>query len=436
MSDTAGQKQSRTIRVPYMARVEGEASLLIKLRRNRIEDIKLKIFEPPRLFEALLKGRHFNETPDITARICGICPVAYQMTAVHAIERALGITVDPMVRLLRRLLYAGEWIESHALHIYFLHMPDFLGYQDAIEMARAHRAVVENALRIKKVGNTILTLLGGREINPVSVTVGGFYKVPAKPELQALVEELKWCLDTATRDVRRMAEFDFPDFEEDYEFVALSHPTEYPFNEGRLVSNKGIDIDANEYEATFVEQQVEHSNALHSQIRSRGAYLVGPLARVNLNYPRLPEVAKQAAESAGLGLPCRNPFKSIIARGVEVIFALDEALRVISLYERPAEARVPVPVRAAAGCAITEAPRGVNYNRYSFDENGMLQSALIVPPTSQNQKRIEEDLWKFVAPLTNLPTPALSKQCEQLVRSYDPCISCATHFLRVNIERE
>jgi coenzyme F420-reducing hydrogenase alpha subunit len=428
--------KSRTIRVNYMTRVEGEASLTIRLKDDQVRDIKLKIFEPPRLFESLLKGRHFSETPDITARICGICPVAYQMTAVHAIEGGLGITVDPMVRLLRRLLYAGEWLESHALHVYLLHTPDFLGYADVIEMARAHRTEVENALRIKKIGNRIITLLGGREIHPVSVTVGGFYKVPTKAELQTIVEDLKWGLDRAVANVRHISKFEFPDFEEDYEFVALSHPAEYPFNEGRLVSNKGLDIDVSQYENTFAEQQVKHSNALHSQIRGRGSYQVGALARLNLNYAKLPDIARQVADSAGFRIPCRNPFKSIIARAVEMVFALDEALRVISVYQTPASPRVAVPVCAATGCAITEAPRGINYNRYSFDEKGILQAALIVPPTSQNQKRIEEDLWKLVPPLTSLPTGELSKKCEQLVRSYDPCISCATHFLRVNIERD
>ena len=435
MSEASSPDKSRTIRLNYMSRVEGEASLAIRLKGDQVRDIKLRIFEPPRLFEALLKGRHFSETPDITARICGICPVAYQMTAVHAIESALGITVDPMVRLLRRLLYAGEWLESHALHVYLLHTPDFLGYADAIEMARAHRADVENALRIKKIGNAIMALLGGREIHPVSVTVGGFYKVPAKAELITLVEDLKWGLDRAVANVRRISEFEFPDFEEDYEFVALSHSTEYPLNEGRLISSKGLNIEVGEYEDTFVEQQVKHSNALHSQIRERGSYQVGALARVNLNYSKLPEVARQAAESAGFRIPCRNPFKSITARTIEMVFALDEALRVISVYEPPASPRVAVPVRAAAGCAITEAPRGINYNRYSFDRNGILQAALIVPPTSQNQKRIEEDLWKFVPSITSLSSDELGKRCERLVRSYDPCISCATHFLRVNVER-
>jgi sulfhydrogenase subunit alpha len=429
-------KRSRTIRVNYMSRVEGEASLAIRLKGDQVRDVRLKIFEPPRLFEALLEGRHFSELPDITARICGICPVAYQMTSVHAVERALGITVDPSVRLLRRLLYAGEWLERHALHVYLLHMPDFLGYPDAIEMARAHRTEVENALRIKKVGNAIMTLLGGREIHPISVTVGGFYKVPSKAELQILVDDLKWGLDQAIANLRCIGQFAFPDFEEDYEFVALSHPDEYPFNEGRLASSEGLDIDVSEYEEHFSEQQVKHSNALHSRIRSRGSYLVGALARVNLNFSKLPEIAKQAAEDAGLRIPCRNPFKSILARGVEMIFALHEALRIISVYEPPASPSVPVPARAGSGSAITEAPRGSLYNRYSFDENGILQSALIVPPTSQNQKRIEEDLWTFLPPLSSLANDELAKRCEQLVRSYDPCISCATHFLRVNVERE
>ena len=171
-----------------------------------------------------MKGRHFNELPDITARICGICPVAYQMTSVHAIERALGITVDPAVRLLRRLLYAGEWLESHALHIYLLHMPDFLGYADAIEMARAHRTEVENALRIKKIGNAIMTLLGGREIHPVSVAVGGFYKVPSQSRTANPCRRFKMGARSGGRKLRSIGQFEFPDFEEDYEFVALSHP--------------------------------------------------------------------------------------------------------------------------------------------------------------------------------------------------------------------
>ena len=429
-------KKGGTIRVDYMARVEGEASLLIKFKADRVQDVKLKIFEPPRLFEALLHGRHFSEAPDITARICGICPIAYQMTSVHAIERALGISIHPMVRLLRRLLYAGEWIESHVLHIYMLHAPDFLGYRDFVELAKDHPQQALEALRLKKLGNRIMALLGGREIHPVSVTVGGFYKTPAKADLQPLVEELKWARDTALAKTRFLAGFEYPDFEQDYEFVALSHPSEYPLNEGRLVSNKGLNIDASEYEDHFSERHAKHSNALHSVIRGRDSYQVGPLARFNLNYSKLPEVARQAAESCGLRVPCLNPFKSILARAVETVFAIDEALRVIQMYDPPPAPRAAVPVRAATGQAITEAPRGINYNRYSFDENGLILSVRIVPPTSQNQKRIEEDLRALVPGIVSLPMDEMKRRCEQAVRNYDPCISCATHFLNVNVERE
>src|ERR1022692_2023402 len=226
---------TRTIRVDTLARVEGEGSLYIKLVGERVADVKLKIYEPPRFFEALLRGRHFSEAPDITSRICGICPIAYQMSAVHAIERALGVRIDPAVRLLRRLFYCGEWIESHTLHVYMLHAPDFLGYQDAIQMAKDHPALVQRALQLKKVGNQIVTLLGGREIHPINGRVGGFYKLPSRSDFAALAERLKWARDAALETVRFVARLPFPDFERDYIFVALRHPSEYPFNEGRLV---------------------------------------------------------------------------------------------------------------------------------------------------------------------------------------------------------
>lgn len=419
-----------------MARVEGEGALFIKLKNDTVQDVKLKIFEPPRLFEALLQGRHFSEAPDITARICGICPVAYQMSSVYAIERAFGVAVHPMVRQLRRLLYCGEWIESHMLHIYMLHAPDFLGYRDFVELAKDHPAEATQALRLKKLGNHIMTLLGGREIHPVSVAVGGFYKTPSKADLEKLTEELKWALDVACAKLQFLAGFEYPDFEQTYEFVALSHPSEYALNEGRLVSNKGLNIDASQYEDYFVEQHIKHSNALHSVIRGRGSYQVGPLARFNLNYSKLPEVARQVAEHCGLRVPCLNPFKSILARAVEVVFAIQESLRIIQAYEPPPAPRVDFEIRASTGYSITEAPRGIQYNRYSIDEEGRILSVKIVPPTSQNQKRIEEDLRNFVPSIVTQPVEEITRRCEQAVRNYDPCISCATHFLKLTLERE
>jgi sulfhydrogenase subunit alpha len=429
-------RNSKTIRVDYLARVEGEGALYVKIKENKVIDVKLKIFEPPRFFEAFLRGRSFTEAPDITARICGICPIAYQMSSCHAMEDACGVKVDGQLRALRRLIYCGEWIESHVLHVAMLHAPDFLGYESAIHMAKDHPDLVQKALKLKKIGNELVAFLGGREIHPINVRVGGFYKVPTKSELQSLVEDLKWARDAAYDLVRWTSTLEFPDFEQDYEFVALRHPDEYPFNEGRLVSTKGLDIAIREYEEHFVEEHVEHSNALHSVIKGRGNYFVGPLARYNINFDKLPRSVQKAAKDAGLGPVCKNPFKSIIVRSIETLYACEEALRIISEYEMPERPYVEVQPRAGVGCGCTEAPRGILYHRYRIDDTGTILDAKIVPPTSQNQKTIESDLWHFVPKNINLSKEQLTWKCEQAIRNYDPCISCATHFLKVEIERE
>lgn len=426
--------KSKAIKIDYLARVEGEGSLYVKIRGGSVTDVKFKIFEPPRFFEAFLRGRHFSEAPDITARICGICPIAYQMSACYAMEDAFGVKVDGQLRGLRRLIYCGEWIESHALHIYMLHAPDFLGYDDAIQMAKDHPQVVQRGLQLKKVGNEVMALLGGREIHPINVRVGGFYKLPTKRELAPLAERLKWARDAALETVRWVATFTFPEFEQDYEFVALRHAEEYPLNEGQLVSNKGLDIAVREYENHFAEEHVQHSNALHSILKGRGAYLVGPLARYSLNFDRLSPIAQEAARDAGLGSVCRNPFQSIIVRSIETLYACDEALRIIEAYEMPEKPAVEVLPRAATGYGCTEAPRGILYHRYRVDDEGVILDAKIVPPTSQNQKTIESDLWQFVSRHISLPEDELTWQCEQAIRNYDPCISCATHFLKLQIE--
>ena len=426
---------TRTIKVDYLARVEGEGALWVRIKDGRLDDVKLKIFEPPRFFEALLRGRGFGEAPDITARICGICPVAYQMSAVHAIEQALGVAIDPAVRALRRLLYCGEWIESHVLHVAMLHAPDFLGYPDAIRMAQDHPDLVRRSLELKKIGNAVIQVIGGREIHPINVRVGGFYRAPTRRELAPLAERLKWARDAARELVAWTGTLAFPAFEQDYEFVALRHPDEYPLNEGRLVSSRGLDIAAAEFDRHVEEIHVEHSNALHSRLRARGSYCVGPLARFNLNHDRLPEAVRAAAAAAGLVAPCRNPFRGITARAVEVLWACEEALAIIAAYEPPAAPASPVEPWSGAGHACTEAPRGVLYHGYRLGEHGEILDARIVPPTSQNQRTIEDDLRALVARDLALPDAELQARCEQAIRNYDPCISCATHFLRLHVER-
>ncbi len=426
----------KTIQVNYLARVEGEGSLWIRIEEGKVVDAKLKIFEPPRFFEAFLRGRDFTEVPDITARICGICPVAYQMSSVHAIEQALGITIDGQLRELRRLLYCGEWIESHTLHIFMLHAPDFLGYPDAIQMARDHRSLVENGLTLKKTGNEIVELLGGRAVHPVNVKVGGFYRLPTVREFRQLRQKLLHARQLAQETVTWAGSLTFPDFEQDYELVSLFHPTEYPFNEGRLISNKGLDISVSEYEDHFEESQVEHSTALHSKLKARGSYFTGPLARFVLCHEQLPESIRLLAAQAGLTPDCRNPFKSIIARSVEVLYACEEAIRIIDRYEMPEQSARDVVPRKSNGCACTEAPRGILYHRFEIDIDGRVVEARIVPPTSQNQSTIETDLRAFTSTRGHLGDEDLTWQCEQAVRNYDPCISCSTHFLKVQIERE
>jgi coenzyme F420-reducing hydrogenase alpha subunit len=357
------------------------------------------------------------------------------MSAIHAMEDALGVVVDGPLRDLRRLLYCGEWIESHTLHVYMLHAPDFLGYAGAIEMARDHADIVRRGLDLKKAGNAIIALLGGREIHPINVRVGGFYRAPRRRELQPLAEELKRARDGALATVRWTAGFDFPDVERDYEFVALRGDGEYPFNQGRIVSSRGLDIAAAEYDEHFEESHVEHSTALHAHLKARGAYLTGPMARYALNAASLSPIAREAAREAGLGSVCANPFRSIIVRAVEVLYACDEALRIIDQYEEPDRPAVDLEPRAGIGFAATEAPRGMLYHRYQLHADGKIADARIVPPTSQNQPSIEEDLKIFATAWLDLPDDALRHRCEQSIRNHDPCISCATHFLRLDVDR-
>ncbi|MGI9416216.1 MAG: Ni/Fe hydrogenase subunit alpha, partial [Geminicoccaceae bacterium] len=387
---------TRTIKVGALARVEGEGALKVTIRDGEVKHAELNIFEPPRFFEGFLQGRAFTEAPDITARICGICPVAYQMSAVHAMEAAIGLTITPEIRALRRLLYCGEWIESHGLHVYMLHAPDFLGYPGAIELARDEPEIVKRGLAMKKAGNEIVATVGGREIHPVNIKVGGFYKAPSRKALNGLVDQLKAGRDIALETVHWVAGFDFPDVERDYEFVCLSHAHEYPFSEGRIISNRGLDIDAIAYPDHFEEFHMPQSTALHSRIKERGFYFCGPMARYSLNFSKLPPIARDVAKEVGLGPVCRNPYQSIIVRSIELVFAFDEALRIIENYQPPDPSAVVTEPRGGVGHAATEAPRGMLYHRYQLAEDGLIEHATIIPPTSQNQATIEEDLTTFI----------------------------------------
>ncbi len=424
---------SRTIGVEGLARVEGEGSLRVEVRDGEVTDVALEIFEPPRYFEALLVGRNFTEAPDITARICGICPVAYQMSACAAMEDACGVGVNEAIGRLRRLLYCGEWIQSHSLHIHLLHAPDFLGYSDAVELAEHERAAVVRGLDIKRTGNLVMETIGGRAVHPVNVRVGGFYSAPDRDSIAALAGPLLRARDAALESVRWVAGFDFPDVAGDYRFVALRDGDNYPIDRGRPASSDGFDISPAQLAELVVEEQVERSTALHARLGGVEQYLTGPLARFALNSAALTPVAAEAAAGAGLGEVCTNPFKSIIVRAVEVVFACEEALTLVDSYEPPDPPAIVVEPRAGTGTGATEAPRGLLFHQYQIDESGTILKARIVPPTSQNQLTIEADLRRVVQNSLELSDDDLQWRCEQTVRNHDPCISCAAHFLDVTV---
>jgi coenzyme F420-reducing hydrogenase alpha subunit len=408
----------------------------IAYRDGEVDDVQLRIYEPPRFYEAFLRGRSYTEPPDITARICGICPVAYQTSACWAVEQACGVTVPEEVRVMRRLLYCGEWIESHALHVFLLHAPDFLGYDGAIEMAADHPHVVQRGLRLKKAGNELMTVVGGRSVHPVNVRVGGFYRWPDAARLRGLLPVLETALEDALATVRLVADFEVPDFEQPYEYLSLRAEVGYPIEGGTVVTSSGNDFAVEEFPERIREHHVAHSNALHATFAGLDSpYAVGPLARYALNSDRLSSTAKDAAAATGLGAECRNPFRSIVVRAVELVEAVSEALRIIEGWRGEAPPNVEVPPRAGVGCGASEAPRGVLFHRYELDDNGLITDARIVPPTSQNQAAVEADLRRMAADWADLDDHALQHRCEQAIRNYDPCISCATHFLDLTVDR-
>ena len=427
---------SINIEVPVLTRVEGEGALELSIKDGAIDKLHLRIFEPPRLFEKLLEGRPYTDVVDIVARICGICPVAYQMSAVHALEAIFDVNPGLWVRNMRRLLYCGEWIESHALHIHLLAAPDFLGCSDVVSLADSYPDQVRRGLRLQALGNRLLRLLGGRSVHPVGVCVGGFYHAPAAQAVADLCNEFQLALADAAELVRWTANLPLPSEVQEFNCVSLRHDNEYPMNQGRLVSASGLDIDATHYQQHFKETQVPYSSALHSYLNGK-PYLVGPLARLNLNYDLLPLEVQQLLVECNISLPSRNMFHSIVARACEIYYAMIEAIKIMDNYALPDSPRAEVKVKAGTGYGCTEAPRGLLWHRYQLDEQGNVTSAVIVPPTSQNQARIEQDLTSSLHYVgLDQGETELRQHCERVIRNYDPCISCSTHFLKLKLERQ
>ncbi|MDH7578704.1 MAG: Ni/Fe hydrogenase subunit alpha [Bacillota bacterium] len=420
--------QSR-VKVDYLTRVEGEGGIEILLDEERkVREIKVHIFEPPRFFEGILKGRRCEEVPDIVARICGICPVSYQMAALKALERILGIKPGRQVRLLRKVFALSQWIQSHSLHVFCLALPDFLGYDDIFQMAGKHRDLVERGLRLKKLGNDITSMLGGREVHPVSAVLGGFTKLPPRSLREDLITQLEARQEDAHAALEFIAGLALPAWEGERVFGALSHPEEYAIDEGRWRTSTGLSLAPEEFPDYVEEFQVSYSNALRCRLKDGPYYMVGPLARVRLNFEQLAPEAQRAALRLNLNFFHHNPYHSIVARLLEIVHAIEACCEY--LEEAPEkEETISYEVKGGEAASIVEAPRGSLFHWYQLNERGFVQKARIIAPTTQNLHRIEQDLRELVPAIAGEPDGEIARSCAVAVRNYDPCISCATHFL-------
>lgn len=433
---TVDPNRDININVPVMVRVEGEGALEFTASEGNIENLHLKIYEPPRLFEKFLEGENYTEVPTMAARICGICPIAYQMTSIRALERLFGVDPGPWVHDMRRVVYAGEWLQSHALHIHLLATPDFLGYDNAIAMAQDHPQTVKRGMKLQALGNDLLSLLGGRSVHPIGLRVGGFYRAPEKREVADLVDRLEDAVEDAIGVVEWTAGLDLPVDNQAFNCVAIRHPNEYGINEGELVSTQGQRVSFDSYSERFKEHQVKHSTAFYSTLDGE-SYFVGPLARVNLNFAQLPKEIQNLCNDLNLKFPSNNMFDNVRARAIESYYSVLEALRLLRAYKRPRQAYVDVTPKPGIARHATEAPRGVIYHEFKIDGNGKVQTASMIPPTSQNQASIEANLKNAVLEYgLDHPDDELRMLCEKIIRNYDPCISCSTHFLNLTVHRK
>ena len=428
----------KSIVIDHISRVEGHGGITVNIKDGEVTDINMDIFEGPRFFEALVVGRTYDEVAPILMRICAICSAAHTAASLMAVENAFGVTVSPQTRLLRELLVQGGNIESHALHLFCLAIPNFLGYPSAIALASDHLQEVKTGLELKKLGNTLQEVIGGRAIHPVNAIAGGFGRIPTREELSDLKEKLKSGLEQCLVGIDLMSSLQMPDF--------CASPNVYaallPDGPGYSLFGKQIGLSVggtkkvSMYKEICKERVVPHSNAKQSWFEDK-PFAVGALARIALNGKKLSGEAKNAKERLGLEALPENFLYNNAAQAVEMIYSMersieiiDELLRLGIKEERPAEVRT----RAGTGTGAVEAPRGTLYHNYSFDEKGRLTEADIVTPTAQNLANIEKDLCISVKNLTDEPKESLVSKLEMVVRAYDPCISCAVHLVEINLK--
>jgi len=430
------------INLEYLTRVEGHGNIVVNVKEGRLETCHLDIVEAPRFFEGLLRGRSIFEAQHITSRICGICSCSHSLASIQAAEDALSITPSEQTIKIRKLLLYFEILDSHLLHIYFLEAPDLLGVKSFVPLIGTHNEVIRRALRIKKTCNDLCEILAGRHIHPISMTIGGFTKVPKEKDLDAMLDLLEGMRHDIEATVEFVSAFKFPGFERDTEYVALvSDDGEYPLLTGDMGSSDGVRMNKKDYKKVTNEFIVPHSSAKHAKL-SRKSYAVGSLARFNLNYEQLHPKAKETAHALGIKPRCINPYLNTVAQMVESVHCFNEAVSIVqdlkNIGINPDEQIVVglnegsrIPVKAGNGVGAVEAPRGTLFHNYEIDEKGIILNANCIIPTSQNLNNIERDMEKLVPEILDKSDEEITRSLEMLVRAYDPCISCATHLVDV-----
>ncbi|MCU0767518.1 MAG: nickel-dependent hydrogenase large subunit [Gammaproteobacteria bacterium] len=425
----------RRIAIPALARLSGRCGLDLAIEGDRVAALALCVGETPRLFEKLLEGHDCEQVVDLVARVCGLCPVAHQLAAVQAFERLCGVEPTPWVRAMRRVAALGEWLQNHALHVHLVAAPDYLGGGSVPDVAARHPALLARGLSLQSVGAALVRLLGGRSTHPVALKVGGFHHAPAPAEVAAVSRRVAAAIPEAEALVHWVGALPFPGEQQPFTSVALGHPSEYAVGEGRLQSGDGLDIAAAHFEEHFEPVVVPHSTALH-WLLDRRPYLVGPLARLNLNFRELPAGVRAAMNALPVALPSHNTFHGLVARALEMLLALHEARRLLDEYEPPVTPCVAAAPVAGSAVAAVEAPRGLLWHRYEVDRQGHVRQARIVTPTAQNQARCEEDLRVALEEFgLDREDDALREYAERIVRGYDPCLPCAAHCLDLRVAR-
>jgi sulfhydrogenase subunit alpha len=424
------------IEVSPLARVEGHGDLVLDVKNRKIEKLQMRIPESPRFFEAMLVGRNYTEPSHITSRICGICSVAHTFTSIKATETALGIKLNEQIVKLRKLVNHGEYIQSNSLHVYFLAAPDFLGVGSVIPLVKTHPAVVSIAVNMKKVGNEIVRIIGGRAVHPITTVVGGFTKLPAEERLLEIKEMLKSLYPDLETSLKVFKTLKIPAFERETEYISLSDKYEYALYDGDIKSSDGWTIKAQDYLSKIKEKVVHHSTGKHCSA-SRDAYMVGALSRFNNNYLQLSDNAKTFAEELGLKSPGYNTFMINIAQFIEIVHSVDDSIKLIDeLLETgldESKAMAKINVKAGRGVGAVEAPRGLLIHDYTYNLQGKVTKANLIIPTNMNYANIEKDLEAFVPQIIEKSEDEIRLGCEMLIRAYDPCISCSTHFLNVKL---